>query len=592
MQRSVIVSYYKALDFRVTSTGMIVKNRVQYGYLGAKEIQLPDGRTISFDDIEGVSCTSLDDNTVTLQISDGTEISYRGGLMVMNEVAVMEARPMPKTTAELNQIFEELYPDLSDYFFYDVLRERDMVDMSAFDRPNEGIKPLSDKILAVYHEHVENRLKMCGFQGTVPTRVVMDEVLQIRTYDRSRNFFREWFESHEWDGVPRVRTWFRDTFGATAPALTPEEEERYLGDVAEAWFVGAVSRQYIKTHHEVVPVLIGDQGIGKGLGLRYTAGNDEWFIDTSVDVKDKPRFLDSIRGRIIVELSESSQIKSSDAKALKGFISEDEDQIRKAYARNEETFVRHFVLIATSNVDNIFTDPTGNRRFFPMYCDPTVATRRFSVDRKVGQYDVEQVWAEACYMFNHGGKYHVPKKSQAISKKMQQFCTVENPNVSAITDWLDNHPTYSKLGARISRQVILEKFFGLESGSLASHDQENAYKRWTSTDKAWKKIASMRIDGKGTRGYERIRLPGEASETRGLNIVDSEEEQDSEGNIDEEDPNDPFVIMRAICMEHNCRRFGDLFPHEGISQEVIDKLLDEGYLYESKIGVYRVAGLP
>lgn len=590
LERKYVITSLKALGLKVVQGGIVEDENGRYAILGGNQIQLVDGTILDYDRIEFIEYNGLE-RELGFSLSDGTELSVPPGRLDHRDMRVHPPRQMPTSTSQLNAVFRELYPDVDSQVYYDVLMERDMIDMAMLDRPDDGIIPLSDKVLTVYHDHAENRLRELGFQGRFPSRAVMDECLTYQTYDHRRNAFREWVEAHEWDGVPRLHTWFRDTFGATAPALTPEEERTYLGDVAEAWFVGAVSRQYVTTHHEVVPVLISEQGIGKGLALRYTAGSDSWFIDTNVDVHETQRFLEGIRGRVIVEMSESTQLKRSDMEALKGFISKDVDQLRKSYARYEEEFPRHFVLVATSNQDNIFSDPTGNRRFFPMYCDPSVATRRFSVDRRVGQYDVEQVWAEALHLFRNGGRYYYPKKDVALAETMQEFCTVERPNVSRISEWLDSQPLYRIKGARITRATIFEECFGIDHGVAVSRDLESAYRNWAATDRAWKKVTSMRVNGVTSRGYERVMEPSEGRRPKAsLGIVEDASVADRDAvQVRDEDP---VEIMRAIVTREGCRMCGDRFPTEGLSQAVIEFLLGEGYIYKLGEGDYRIACLP
>ena len=366
--------------------------------------------------LRSLGCRVSAQGNVTLTTDDGGFLIAKAGRMTQADVFVTSVRSMPLATSELNDIFEELFPDCDDQLFFDELKERNVMDMAMLDRPQEGQQPFTDDVIALYHEAVQIRLRDLGCQGRFPSKDVMDEVLTIRTHDHRRNPFREWMESHEWDGVPRVRTWFRDLFGATAPPLTGADEEKYLGDASEIWFCMVVRRQYDEHRMDVVPVLMGDQGIGKGLAIKYMAGADMWYKDTNVDVKDAARFLDSVRGKIVVELSESRQIRNSDSELMKSFISQEVDQIRKPYAKYEGDFPRHFGLIATTNLTNIFTDVTGNRRYFPMFCDGTKHSIKFSIDRSVGQYEVEQVWAEALHMFKtKTGRWYVPKDHTGVS---------------------------------------------------------------------------------------------------------------------------------------------------------------------------------
>ena len=435
-------------------------------------------------------------------------------------------RPMPLEVSDLNDEFPILYPEAETKLYYDELRERVMVDTSLFGMA-PGVKPLSDVILAHYHDNIERRFDEENYMGqSSPSYTIRDEALLMQATLHKRNPFLEWVQSHTWDGKPRVRTWFIDLVGATAPPLATlsgekgEECERlYLESVTEAWFVGAISRQFKPTKVEIVPVLISGQGIGKGNSLRYTAGMDEWFIDTNADIKRPDRFLDSVRGRVIVELSESTQLRGPDAEALKAFISQEEDQLRKAYAHNEEIYPRHFVMIASSNLDNIFTDVTGNRRYFPFYCDPRKATRTIYLDREdeEGQYEVEQLWAEALYLYENGHPHHITPDIANLADIMQQYSSVENPGVEAIDAVLDQiHPD---VGDYTSRQEILSEVFSIPPGAPCPKEYDNNYRAWANGTKAWKKVnTNKRINGRVTKGYMRVVAPGEAPKVERLKM--------------------------------------------------------------------------
>lgn len=496
-------------------------------------------------------------------------------------------KKIPSSISELNAVFPELYPDAGNQLYYDELQEREMVDMAMFGRPTEGLKALNDTIVAIYYEDLEIKLKEHDYKiGKLPSFAVRDNVLTIQIHSHTRNLFREWVESHEWDGKPRLRTWFRDTFGATAPPLEESgEDEVYLGDVAEAWFVGGIKRMYSETKHEIVPVFIGDQGIGKGLALRYTAGRDGWYVDTSANVKEPERFLDGVRGNIIVELSESTQLRNADNEALKAFISKSSDQIRKAYARHNERYPRHFILAASSNLDNVFTDITGNRRFFPMYCDPTKATRKFSQDRSVGQYDVEQVWAEALYLYRNGGKWYMTEEAAARAKVMQDFGTQENTNISTIDDWLDDPMgEYSEVGSRVSKAIIMDRVFHCDPTQLIPQHIENAFRAWANSQRSWTKMnKTARVGGKVCRAYERKYAPGDVHITARLGIVDS---APAAKTVDD--------IMRERADKYGFKDVGDDFPIDGLTEHDLDDMMNEGYIYQYTVDppVYKLGYLP
>jgi putative DNA primase/helicase len=146
--------------------------------------------------------------------------------------------------------------------------------------------------------------------------------------------------------------------------------------------MGSIARQYQPAQADVIPLLIGDQRIGKSNCLRYLACRQEWYTDTTSDVSDPKLFLESIRGSAIVELSEATAIRSRESERTKSFISKREDTYRRPYERAATTVYRRWVLIATSNLKTPFTDITGNMRYFPIYCEdrPENLIKQFFTD--------------------------------------------------------------------------------------------------------------------------------------------------------------------------------------------------------------------
>lgn len=486
-------------------------------------------------------------------------------------------REMPKSLSALKDAFPILFPDYEDQLFYDELLEREMVDMTMLDRPNEGTVPLDDAVLAIYHESVERRLMARGFVGKgFPSRSIMDEALVSFFHDNPRNAFREWIESHEWDGKPRVRRWFIELFGATAPPLVNQrDEEAYLGDVSEAWFVGGVRRAYMETKHEIVPVLIGGQGIGKGLGLKYTAGRDNWYKDTAADISDPIKFLDSVKGSVIVELSESTQINGGDNNRLKSFISEMSDQYRKPYARYPGRYPRRFIMAATSNEDNIFTDETGSRRYFPMYCDPAKATRPIPTKARSTryQYEVEQVWAEALHMYREGHDWYLEEEAMRRANIVQEYGSEENAGVNAIAHYLDDPINgFADLGAKVCRDQIMLEVFGVNP-TAASKDQEEAFKAWCNSNNGWYKMAKpYRIGGAVRRGYERREFVDDTiPRTRRLLLVDGYDEDD--------EAKDYTRILRRLSKDMGLVVGSELDPERmSLTLNDIEALMELGYV--------------
>lgn len=572
----------------------------------------PAGETL---DPNQVTLAELDDdNTLTISYSDGSLISVPPSnfsdemrVRLRNISSSTNAvYLMPKSDSELNDLFILVFPEYRKKMYYDLLRERERIDLSLLDplkfEPGTFVD-YNDQVECLYFDALERRLRALECRGAFPSAEIRRRVISTKFYETRRNPFQEWLESLVWDGEPRVDTWFQKVFNATAPPLDQYGlGPIYMAKVARAWFCGAIARIYTPTVHEIVPVLIGGQGMGKTSGLRYTAAKDEWFIDTTVDVVTpggKSEFLDAVRGRVIVEMSEGSQIRTKDQDRLKAFISMKEDQYRKPYARRDDTFPRHFILAASSNLDDVFTDLTGNRRYYPLYCHEAAIG-----DRK--KYDVEQVWAEAKVMYDKGEHTYI-YASWFPAQVMQEYATADNANVSMIETYLDNPNNddgmYTKVGAVITKEELMFKVFG-KTHVLANSPEDHAWKSWTRGTKCWIKTeqpVTVAYSSTPKRAYMRIRTPMQNPYMHGSFTKEDREEIinkcveeaqfslpiSTKGEIPAIDRRfrgmTAMEMYKTICKEQNITREFSRIDISGLMPETARILLDNGFIYYDKM---------
>ena len=579
------------------------------GILSTTEAVSADGLTVDLTDIRSVILN--DDGTlVIIRESKNPPIVVNPGTFSMElrlrlsniDRSISASYKMPKTDSELNDLFTLLYPGYRNRMYYDVLRERERIDLFMLNPVvyEEGtFVDYNDQIECIYFDSLERRLKALGCLGTPPNIQVRQRVLLTKFYETRRNPFKEWLDTLTWDGKPRVDTWFKKVFSASAPPLEQYGlSDLYLAKVARAWFCGAIARTNKAVVHEIVPVFIGRQGLGKTSGLRYTAGKEEWFIETSVDVASphgKSEFLDAVRGRVIVEMSEGAQIRTKDQDRLKGFISMMEDQYRKPYQRRDDTFPRHFILAATSNLDDVFTDLTGNRRYYPIYCHEASLSERT-------QYDVEQVWAEAYAMYNAGEHIYIPA-AWYPAMVMQEFATSDNTNVSLFDNYLDNPNNdggmYTKVGAMITKEELLYKVFGTSQVTGGS-PQDHAWKAWLKGTRSWTKTdlpIKVGYSLKPQRAYIRVMAPTQTVFTHGSFKVGTKEElykrclEEAEFSFDycSEQPamnieekfqsKSAITIFNMACKECGIKSEFAEFPADRFLPETVRILADDGLIY-------------
>jgi len=506
------------LGFRVDTRGNLLRGAAKYGRIELKfgdagdpilttnRFGGPGGepKVVDLNTIIDLSTISIgeNDNAPILELNDldGNDISVvpLDGLSNPNDASVLGCV----------ELLYRLWPDIGNFVWYDELKQKARIDTALFGE-SLGIQPRTDAMDTIYEYAYLVKMSEMRIQTKV-SRVNMLKALDYHIEHTRFNPWRSWLESLQWDGIPRIKTMFQDVFGATAPAVPPQFEDDYIGAVAQAWLLGAVYRAYKPTRHEVVPCLVGAQGIGKGLAIKWLSADDDWYIDTGISAEQFKEFLDGVRGRVVVELSEAMSIRTKEVDAIKTFISKTEDQMRKPYSRVEETFPRSFIMIATTNAPAFLNDITGNRRFYPLYCDPNRAKVRISTDRDDNYYP-QQIWAETMNYYALKHPCFVDKRIQGLAETMQEFALIEDPNVLVIEKWLDdNHPG---IGEMVTREEVIEYALHVSDGELLDRDRAAAYRLWSTSPRKWARVPyPLKVGGRSRRVFKRMAPP----DTQGL----------------------------------------------------------------------------
>jgi predicted P-loop ATPase len=160
--------------------------------------------------------------------------------------------------------------------------------------------------------------------------------------------------------------------------------------------IARVMRPGCKVDH--VLVLEGPQGIGKSQAAA-TLADEAWFTDSLPrDLGEKDAAI-HLQGRLIVELSELSQLKRGEIETVKAFISRQTDKFRPPFGRVEIEVPRQCVFIGTTNEAEYLVDVTGNRRFWPIRCG--------KIDIAALKRDRAQLWAEAVHRFRKHEPWHI-----------------------------------------------------------------------------------------------------------------------------------------------------------------------------------------
>ena len=235
---------------------------------------------------------------------------------------------------------------------------------------------------------------------------------------------REYLEGLVWDGVQRLETLFIDYLGA--------EDIEYTRIVTRKTLCGAVARVFRPgVKFDTVLVLVGEQGIGKSYILSLLGG--KWFNDSISDLQGKNP-LELLQGSWIIELGELRAIKNATFETVKQFITKTHDTFRAAYARRPQTHPRQCIFFGSTNNPKFLSDPTGNRRFLPVGLDKANSTKDvFGMTKD----EVNQIWAEAKYLYEKGEKIHIEHTYTDMVTQLQESYYEESDMAGMIADFVE-----------------------------------------------------------------------------------------------------------------------------------------------------------
>lgn len=256
-------------------------------------------------------------------------------------------------------------------------------------------------------------------------------------------------ETYKWDGTPRVDSWLQRYCGSADNDLTNVMGRKVL--------VAMIARIYSPgCKFDYVLVLEGAQGIGKSTTCEILGG--EWYGDAPVDPTDKD-CIPYIHSKWVIELSEMITTRKTDNDRLKNFLSRKEDDVRLPYARARQRFPRQCIFIGTINPDDVgyLTDTTGNRRFWPVFCE------KFDLDGL--KRDREQLLAEAIQIYKKGESLMLPHALIDENEKENMKRLAADPWRWIIAEWIDANPdTLEVTTQHLYRNVIGGNIQGMHTG--------------------------------------------------------------------------------------------------------------------------------
>ena len=252
----------------------------------------------------------------------------------------------------------------------------------------------------------------------------IDGALSLHSVKHSFNEVRDYLNSLQWDGTPRLDTLFIDYLGAA--------DEPYIRTVTRKAFTAAVSRAMTPgCKYDTMVILSGPQGIGKSTLLDKMSRG--WFND-SIRTFEGKEASELLQGVWIVEVGELDAFRRTDVARIKQFLSLRADRFRAAYGRHVKELPRCCVFFGTTNTTEYLQDRTGNRRFWPV--DVGQQEPKKSVWRDLDD-DIDQLWAEATMRWRAGEALFLTGEVEETAKTRQEQHREISTREGIVLDFLE-----------------------------------------------------------------------------------------------------------------------------------------------------------
>lgn len=163
----------------------------------------------------------------------------------------------------------------------------------------------------------------------------------------------------KWDGKDYIRSLAR-----TVPTDNP-----YWEDWFYTWFLAMVNQWRSYSHRKygnsVAPLLISKQGYNKSTFCRSLVPPElQWGYNDNLVLSEKRQVLQAMCQALLLNLDEFNQISPQVQQGfLKNIIQLPSVKMKPPYGSHVQEFPRMASFIATSNMEDILSDPSGNRRF-------------------------------------------------------------------------------------------------------------------------------------------------------------------------------------------------------------------------------------
>lgn len=230
----------------------------------------------------------------------------------------------------------------------------------------------------------------------------------LSTYNPVENFLFKCMG--KWDGKDHIRALAR-----TVPTDNPHWEDWFY-----TWFLAMVDQWRSYSHRKygnsVAPLLISKQGYNKSTFCRSLVPPElQWGYNDNLVLSEKRQVLQAMCQALLLNLDEFNQISPQVQQGfLKNIIQLPSVKMKPPYGSHVQEFPRMASFIATSNMEDILSDPSGNRRFLGVELTGPIDVNQLP--------NYEQLYAQALAALQAGEKtYFDAEQTKLIMASNRKF---------------------------------------------------------------------------------------------------------------------------------------------------------------------------
>ena len=230
----------------------------------------------------------------------------------------------------------------------------------------------------------------------------------LSTYNPVENFLFKCMG--KWDGKDHIRALAR-----TVPTDNPHWEDWFY-----TWFLAMVDQWRSYSHRKygnsVAPLLISKQGYNKSTFCRSLVPPElQWGYNDNLVLSEKRQVLQAMCQALLLNLDEFNQISPQVQQGfLKNIIQLPSVKVKPPYGSHVQEFPRMASFIATSNMEDILSDPSGNRRFLGVELTGPIDVSQLP--------NYEQLYAQALAALQAGEKtYFDAEQTKLIMASNRKF---------------------------------------------------------------------------------------------------------------------------------------------------------------------------